>query len=76
MLSRGLLQLGLGLGLGLGAAFAATRLMESLLGLVSPTDPVVFATVTALLAAIGLGACWLPARRAARVAPTEALRSE
>jgi predicted permease len=76
MLARGLRQLGIGLVIGLAGAFAATRLMDSLLGLVSPTDPVVFGTITVLLSGIGLFACWLPARRAARVAPTEALRSE
>lgn len=76
MLSRGVMQLALGLLLGLGGAFASTRLLDSILGLVSPTDPVVFASVAALLIFIGLFACWLPARRAAHVAPTEALRTE
>jgi len=76
MLSRGLAQLGLGLALGLAGAFAATRLMDSFLGLVSPRDPLVFGTVVALLAIAGLFACWVPARRAARIAPTEALRTE
>jgi putative ABC transport system permease protein len=76
MLSRGVAQLGVGLVLGLAGAFAATRLLDSILGLVSPTDPVVFAGVAVLLTAIGLFACWLPARRAAQVAPTEALRNE
>lgn len=76
MLGRGLAQLAIGLAIGLVGAAAATQLMASFLGLVSPTDPVVFASVTALLGGIGLFACWLPARRAARVAPTEALRTE
>jgi predicted permease len=76
MLGRGLGQLAVGLALGFGGAFGVTRLMSSILGLVSPTDPVVFGGVAALLAAIGLFACWLPARRAASVAPTEALRAE
>ncbi|MFI5335504.1 MAG: ABC transporter permease [Opitutales bacterium] len=76
MLGRGLQQLAVGLVLGLGGAFATTRMMDSILGLVSPTDPVVFGTVLLLLAGIGSFACWLPARRAARVAPTEALRAE
>jgi len=75
VLARGLVQLGLGLALGLGGALAATRLMNTILA-VSPTDPLVFATVPVLLGAIGLFACWLPARRAARVAPTVALRTE
>ena len=78
VLSRGLFQLGLGLALGLGGAFASARLMGSvgfLIG-VSPYDPAVFLGITVLLIAIGAAACWLPARRAARIAPTEALRTE
>jgi len=73
VLSRGLGQLGLGLALGLGGALGVTRLMNTILA-VSPTDPLVFATVPLLLAAIGLFACWLPARRAARVDLIVALR--
>jgi predicted permease len=78
VLSRGLAQLLLGLVLGLGGAFAATRLMDNVGFLIgtSPHDPVVFVGITLLLIAIGLVACWLPARRAARIAPTEALRTE
>jgi predicted lysophospholipase L1 biosynthesis ABC-type transport system permease subunit len=76
MLGRGLMQLGLGLVIGFAGALAATRLMDSLLGQVSPNDPGVFLSVATLLGSIGLFACWLPARRAAKVAPTEALRTE
>jgi ABC-type lipoprotein release transport system permease subunit len=43
---------------------------------VTAQDPLVFTAVTALLIAIGVAACWLPARRAARIEPTEALRVE
>ncbi len=78
VLARGLTQLVIGLGLGLGGAFAATRLMDKigfLIG-ISPHDPLVFIGLTVLLIAIGVAACWLPARRAARIAPTEALRTE
>jgi putative ABC transport system permease protein len=78
VLARGLTQLLIGLALGLGGAFAVTQLMEQvgfLMG-ISPRDPLVFAGITALLVAIGVAACWLPARRAARIAPTEALRTE
>jgi len=76
MLARGLRQLALGLALGLAGALAATRLLDSFLGLISTRDPLTFVAITTLLSAIGLFACWLPARRAARVAPTEALRTE
>ena len=78
VLTRGLTQLLIGLGLGLGGAIAASQLMDQvgfLIG-VSPHDPLVFLGITALLIGIGIAACWLPARRAARIAPTEALRTE
>jgi len=65
-----------GIVLGLGGALALTRLMRSLLFGVGPTDAATFAIVPALLAAIALAACYLPARRAARVEPTVALRYE
>ena len=78
VLARGLTQLLLGLGLGLAGAWGAMRVMAQgrLVFRVSPEDPAVFVAITALLLATGLLACWLPARRAARLAPTEALRSE
>ncbi|PYR26010.1 MAG: hypothetical protein DMF98_10360 [Acidobacteria bacterium] len=61
---------------GLGAAFAGSRLIESLLYAVSPRDPGVFAATTLVLLAVALLACWLPARRAAGLSPLEALRTE
>jgi putative ABC transport system permease protein len=78
VLSRGLVQLGLGLVLGLAGAFAATSLLggSGLLVGTSVHDPVVFSAVVALLFAIGLAACWMPARRASRITPVEALRTE
>jgi predicted permease len=57
-------------------AFVVTRSIAGLLHGVSPTDPVTFAAVAALLSAVGLVACWLPARRAAMVDPSETLRAE
>jgi putative ABC transport system permease protein len=66
----------LGIVLGLTIAFAVTRLLVALLFEVSPTDPPVFASVPALLAAIALLACYLPAQRAASVPPLEAIRNE
>jgi len=64
----------LGLGLGLIAALSATQLLRSLLYDVAPSDPTTFAAVVAILGIAGVIASWLPARRAARLEPTDALR--
>jgi ABC-type antimicrobial peptide transport system permease subunit len=61
---------------GAGVAFAVTRLLRSFLFGVTPQDPVTFAAAAALINIIALLACWLPARRAARVDPMVALRYE
>jgi predicted permease len=66
----------IGVGLGLAGALAGGRLIEALLYNVSPRDPVVIGVVTLLLTAVALIACWLPARRAARLSPLEALRTD
>jgi len=66
----------LGVVLGLGGGVALTRLLRTLLFEVEPTDPATFAAGAALLFAAALAACWIPARRAARVDPLVALRYE
>ena len=62
--------------LGVAGALALTRVLASLLYEISPTDAVTFVAVTALLVAIALLACYLPARRAMRIDPVIALRAE
>jgi ABC-type antimicrobial peptide transport system permease subunit len=76
VVGRGLKQLAAGLILGLVAALGVTRLMREVLFRVSPTDPIVFGTVIVLIALVGLAACGLPARRASRLNPVEALHHE
>jgi putative ABC transport system permease protein len=66
----------IGVGVGLAGAFALTRLMASLVFGVSATDPFIFAAVALMLIAVAVMASYLPARRAARIDPLEALRAE
>ena len=65
-----------GIIVGLAGAFALTRVMSKLLHGVSATDPLTFALIALLLLAVALLACYIPARRAARVNPLIALRYE
>jgi predicted lysophospholipase L1 biosynthesis ABC-type transport system permease subunit len=76
VLRRGLRLTAIGLALGLAAALAVSRSLESLLFGVGPTHAPTLAVAFALLGSIALLACYLPARRANRVEPAEALRCE
>ncbi len=72
----GLGLVGLGAGLGLCGAWGATRVLGDLLYELSPNDPATFAAGALLLVAVAVAACYVPARRAARVDPAVALRAE
>jgi ABC-type antimicrobial peptide transport system permease subunit len=76
VLGQGLRLAILGAAAGLVGAATLSRVLQSLLYGVSPIDPVIFAAVTLMLILVALVACWLPARRAMRINPMEALRHE
>jgi putative ABC transport system permease protein len=76
VLRSGAVQLAVGIALGLALAAALARLLAASLYQVHPWDLGVYALAPAVLAVAGLLACWLPARRAARVDPLESLRAE
>jgi putative ABC transport system permease protein len=72
----GLRLTGAGIVIGAAMAVAATRVLESMLYDVSPTDPIAFGTVALLVAAVALVASYVPARRALRIDPAETLRAD
>jgi len=76
VLGQGLKLAVAGVAIGLAAALALSRLLEKLLFGVAPTDPATMIAVAMLLVFVAALACWLPARRATRIPPIEALRLE
>jgi putative ABC transport system permease protein len=76
VVARGLRPVVAGVVLGLGAAYGLASLIAGLLYDVRPRDPLTFFTAAATLLAVAAVACWIPARRAARVDPLSALRAE
>jgi predicted permease len=76
VLRHGLTRTGLGVAIGLACALALARCLDSQLYAVKSTDPVVYWLAVAVLGSVALMACGLPARRATRVDPAEALRAE
>jgi putative ABC transport system permease protein len=76
VLGQGLKLAVLGVGIGIAAALGVTRLLAGLLFGVEPSDPLTLMGVSLLLTFVALLACWVPAHRATRIAPTVALRWE
>jgi ABC-type antimicrobial peptide transport system permease subunit len=76
IIKQGSFLIVLGLGIGLLGAFAASRLVASLLFGVTAKDPFTFAAVAVLLGLVALLACYIPAWRATKVDPMDALRHE
>ncbi|HEX2311871.1 MAG TPA: ABC transporter permease, partial [Vicinamibacterales bacterium] len=74
VLLEGLRLTAIGLAIGVIGAITCTRVLSGLLFGVGPNDPMTFAAIVALLLTVAVGACWIPARRAASVDPVVALR--
>jgi ABC-type antimicrobial peptide transport system permease subunit len=76
VLRQGARQIGVGLTLGLAGGFLLTRPLEQIFGSSMTNNPLIYVGVAVTICAVGLTALWLPARRATRVDPIEALRAE
>ena len=73
---QGAVLVAVALALGLAGALAVTRLLRNLVFDIGTTDPLTFVAMSLILGSVALGACWVPARRAARVDPVTAMRHE
>ncbi len=76
MLWEGMRLALMGVGIGIASGLALTRLMAQMLYGISATDPLTFSAVATILMLVAIAACYLPARRATRIDPMQALRSE
>jgi len=76
VLREGMILVGVGVGAGLPVAFALTRVLRSQLFEIAPTDPLTYVSTALLLSVVALLACYVPARRAAKIDPMKALRCE
>ncbi len=73
---KGLVLIGIALLVGVGGSLALSRFMQGMVFEIGTNDPVTIAGVSALLAVVAITACWIPARRAAKIDPVAALRRE
>jgi ABC-type antimicrobial peptide transport system permease subunit len=76
VLRQGMTLAGIGILLGVLGALGLARVLVNMLFEIKPTDPLTFVSVSLVLFLVTLLGCWLPARRAAKVDPMEALRCE
>ena len=75
VVGKGMLLTAAGIIVGTACAIGLTRVLQKLLFQISPTDPLTFAAVAAVVSGLTIAACYVPARRAARIEPMKALRS-
>jgi putative ABC transport system permease protein len=76
VVSEGFRLIAVGVVVGLAASMVLSRVLRTFLFGVEPTDPLTLITAGILFCGVALFACWVPARRALKIAPSEALRTE